>query len=89
MRETEILIEQQPPQGVFVCDHAGLAIDKFSPRGAQSRIIRYFAKFIELKVKLTVKLSQAPYADGPSARVRSPITKHVEMTAKMQVDLSN
>ena len=30
MRETEILVEQQPPQGVFVCDHAGLVINKFS-----------------------------------------------------------
>ena len=29
VRETEILVEQQPPQGVFVCDHAGLVIDKF------------------------------------------------------------
>ena len=25
VRETETLVEQQPPQGVFVCDHAGLA----------------------------------------------------------------
>ena len=30
MRETEILVEQQPPQGVLVCDHAGRVIDKFS-----------------------------------------------------------
>ena len=30
MRETEILVEQQPPQGVLVCDHAGLVINKFS-----------------------------------------------------------
>jgi len=30
VRETEILVEQQPPQGVFVCDHAGLVINKFS-----------------------------------------------------------
>jgi len=29
VRETEILVEQQPPQGVLVCDHAGLVIDKF------------------------------------------------------------
>ena len=28
--ETEILVEQQPPQGVFVCDHAGLAMNKLS-----------------------------------------------------------
>ena len=32
MRETEILVEQQPPQGVFVCDHAGLLINNFSQR---------------------------------------------------------
>jgi len=25
-----VLVEQQPPQGVFVCDHAGLVINKFS-----------------------------------------------------------
>jgi len=25
----EILVEQQPPQAVFVCDHAGLVINKF------------------------------------------------------------
>ena len=33
VRETEILVEQ-PPQGVFVCDHAGLVISKLSLRGA-------------------------------------------------------
>ena len=27
---TEILVEQQPPQGVLVCDHAGLVINKSS-----------------------------------------------------------
>ena len=31
-RETEILVEQQPPQGVLVCDQAGLVIDKFSKK---------------------------------------------------------
>ena len=30
MRETEILAEEQPPQGVFVCDHAGLVNNQFS-----------------------------------------------------------
>ena len=30
MRETKILVEQQTPQGVLVCDHAGLVINKFS-----------------------------------------------------------
>ena len=30
MRESEILVEQQPPQGVFVCDHAGLVLNKLS-----------------------------------------------------------
>jgi len=32
VKETEILVEQQPPQGVLVCDHAGLVINKFSHR---------------------------------------------------------
>ena len=27
VRETDILVEQQPPQGVIVCHHAGLAIN--------------------------------------------------------------
>jgi hypothetical protein len=26
VRETEILVEQQPPQAVFICDHASLVI---------------------------------------------------------------
>jgi len=30
VRETEIQVEQQPPQGVFICDHAGRVINKFS-----------------------------------------------------------
>ena len=30
VRETEILVEQQPPQGVFVCGHAGLVINELS-----------------------------------------------------------
>ena len=30
VREIEILVEQQPPQGVLECDHAGLVINKFS-----------------------------------------------------------
>jgi len=38
VRETEILNleEQQPPQGVFVCDHAGLVNNKFSRSGEAS-----------------------------------------------------
>jgi len=28
--ETEILVEQQPPQEVLVCDHAGLVMNEFS-----------------------------------------------------------
>ena len=32
--ETEILVEQQPPKGVFICDHAGLVIKRFSPKTA-------------------------------------------------------
>ena len=33
MRESDILAEQQPLQGVFVCDHAGRVINKFSLTG--------------------------------------------------------
>ena len=29
--ETEIPVEQQPPRGIFVCDHAGLVINTSSP----------------------------------------------------------
>jgi len=32
--EQQLLVEQQPPQGVLVCDHAGLVINKFSPSAA-------------------------------------------------------
>ena len=35
VRETEILVEHQPPQGVFVCNHAGLVINKFSQVGCE------------------------------------------------------
>ena len=37
VRETEILVEQQPPQGVFVCDHAGLVMNKFSLQDDEER----------------------------------------------------
>ena len=30
VRETEILRDEQPPQGVLVCDHAGLVTNQFS-----------------------------------------------------------
>jgi len=31
LQDVQLLVEQQPPQGVLVCDHAGLVINKFSP----------------------------------------------------------
>ena len=40
VRETEILVEQQPPQGVFVCDHAGLVINRFSDLCRRARLGR-------------------------------------------------
>jgi len=49
VRKPEILVEQQPPQGVLVCDHAGLVINKFSP----------LTPTLRLTIKLTIKLSQA------------------------------
>jgi len=36
VRETEILVEQQPQQGVLVCDHAGLVINTFSSAHAST-----------------------------------------------------
>jgi len=30
VRETEFLVKQQFPKGVFICDHAGLVINEFS-----------------------------------------------------------
>ena len=33
VRETEILVEQKPSQGGFVCDHAGPVINRFSTKG--------------------------------------------------------
>ena len=40
MRETEILVEQQPPQGVLVCDRAGLVINNSLNKGEGSRNVR-------------------------------------------------
>jgi len=36
VRETDILLDQQPLQGVFVCDHAGLVINKLYPPASGS-----------------------------------------------------
>ena len=51
MREPEILVEQQPPQGVFVCDHAGLVINKFSlcmqmvrPKLTETKLARFIIR---------------------------------------------
>ena len=40
MRETEILVEQQTPQGVLVCDHAGGVINKLSLDGMKWPCLR-------------------------------------------------
>jgi hypothetical protein len=47
VRETEILVEQQPPQGFLVCDHAGLVINKFSLRRRRRRRSRGFRTAME------------------------------------------
>ena len=39
VRETEIQIEQQPPQGVFVCDHAGRVINTFYPSSGPNQTL--------------------------------------------------
>jgi len=43
VRETEILVKQQPPQGVLVCDHAGLVINKFSQDKNEEAVAEYQA----------------------------------------------
>ena len=43
MREIEILTEEQPPQEVFVCDHAGFVMKKISHRqvfGSERVLVR-------------------------------------------------
>ena len=39
VRETEILEEQQHPQGVFACDHAGCGINQLDPRDLQCHML--------------------------------------------------
>jgi len=38
-----MLVEQQPPQGVLVCDHAGLVINKFSLFALGPEVVRIHA----------------------------------------------
>ena len=40
VRESEIPVEQQPPQGALVCDHAGLVINEFSGGEPHRRPVR-------------------------------------------------
>jgi len=59
VRETEIPVEQHPPKGVLVSDHAGLVINKFSRQvpalkvegkvlGQSSAIMRFIGKLTGL-----------------------------------------
>ena len=64
-RETEILGEQQPPKGVFICYHAGRVIDKVSlknlfseqpcvvPHGPTSG----FCRFLRCNLRILVYLA--------------------------------
>ena len=64
MRETEILVEQQPPQGVLVCDHAGLVINAFSlssefwPKTPQGVLLRGHAGLVINKLSVYSLLQQ-------------------------------
>jgi len=53
VRETEILVEQQSPQGVFVCDDAGLVIKTFSLTN------------VGFDNQLRGEASQPPHSSGP------------------------
>ena len=40
MRETEILEQQQPLHGVFICDHSDLVINEFSLRVLDQNLVK-------------------------------------------------
>ena len=53
VRETEILVEQQPPQGVFVCEHAGCVINNFT--GNQKGLCIHIHMHIRILTKYNIK----------------------------------
>ena len=40
MRETKIIEAQEPPHGVFVCDHADVVINEFSLRVLDQNLVK-------------------------------------------------
>ena len=72
VRETEILVEQQPLQGVFVCDHAGLVINKFSPIG------RRFSWFGSSAGNAIQRLSRDRNRTRSSWKTVTPLAKSIQ-----------
>ena len=72
VRETEILVEQQPPQGVFVCDHAGLVIKKSLSMCAQVETEAAYQDRLRSKLSLyAVVVSAANDLVSPTFFVQS------------------
>ena len=71
--ETEILVEQQPPQGVLVCDHAGLVINKLSLCTRRSNT-SLTAVRNETAVKEVFDRNETAVKEVFGRRVRIPIT---------------
>ena len=74
MRETEILVEQQPLQGVFICDHAGRVINKFSKNPQQGRPhhvsgVREDRRFLRAALLLPTSAGTGPPGWRPPARL--------------------
>jgi len=74
VRKTEILVEQQPPQWVLVCDHAGLVINKFSQdtalAGAEKEVARAREELQKQNQELAVKEEEIAGKEEEIARER-------------------
>ena len=71
VRETEILVEQQPPQGVSVCDHAGRVINEFSRALRRGQWGADSAKFLHTRTR--VPIGCGGWATGASTAPRTSV----------------
>ena len=70
MRETEILVEQQPSQGVLVCDHAGLVINKFSSGMKVEMHLEVIEKLLEAGATTEAKNQVSRPGGNPVANLK-------------------
>ena len=73
VKPRKILVEQQPPQGAFACDHSGLAINKFSLEDVTSTLVAKTVDLMQLPLatKALIQLS-ALRAPSPATYCRGP-----------------